>query len=202
MLTWVKPTDKPPFSSLSMTLSHTDCLPALSPLVSSFFFVHPSHFILSDPHPPQMKTWLNFRVGGFTLRYVSDNMWNISFSLLPSPLILGGDKSIAIYDSFVAAGRSLLPCLAVIPADSFRSVSLFKSCCNYTGFSICRRPDMIQTTATGRGERGAQRVNEKRDKTQWREAQEGEREGEREEMERRRGGKGQRGRDMVSRADW
>lgn len=99
-----------------------------------------------------MKTWLNFRVGGFTLHYVSDNMWNISFSLLPSPLILGGDKSIAIYDSFVAAGRSLLPCLAVIPADSFRSVSLFKSCCNYTGFSICRRPDMIQTTATGRGE--------------------------------------------------
>lgn len=73
------------------------------------------------------------------------------FHSLPSPLILGGDKSIAIYDSFVAAGRPLLPCLAVIPADSFRSVSLFKSCCNYTGFSICRRPDMIQTATRGEG---------------------------------------------------
>lgn len=80
------------------------------------------------------------------------------------PLVLVGDKSIAIYDSFVAAPRPLLPCLAVIPGDSFRSVSLFKSCCNYTGFSICRRPDMIQTAMTGRGE--AQRVNEKGDKTQ------------------------------------
>ena len=75
------------------------------------------------------------------------------FSLPPSPLIVARDKSIAIYDSFVAAGRPLPPCLAVIPADSFRSVSLFKRCCNYTGFSICRRPDMIQTTATARGER-------------------------------------------------
>lgn len=77
------------------------------------------------------------------------------FSLPPSPLILTGDKSIAIYDSFVAAGRPPLPCLAVIPVDSFRSMSLFKSCCNYTGFSICRRPDMIQTTTMGTGEKGS-----------------------------------------------
>lgn len=90
--------------------------------------------------------------------------------LPPSPPILAGDKSIAIYDSFVAAARPLLPCLAVIRADSFRSVSLFKSCCNYTGFSICRRPDMIQSATTG--ESGAQRVNEKRDKAQWQEDQE------------------------------
>lgn len=100
-----------------------------------------------------------------------DNMWNIFFfsPLPPSPPILAGDKSIAIYDSFVAAARPLLPCLAVIRADSFRSVSLFKSCCNYTGFSICRQPDMIQSATTG--ESGAQRVNEKRDKAQWQEDQ-------------------------------
>lgn len=111
--------------------------------------------------------------------------------LPPSPADLAGDKSIVIYDSFVAAGRPLLPCLAVIPVDSFRSMSLFKSCCNYTGFSICRRPDMIQTTTAGTGGEGAQRVNEERDKTQWWKEQESE------------GGRrcGERGRDMVSRAD-
>lgn len=117
-----------------------------------------STLLISFSHVfPSMTTWLNFRVGGFTSplclrQYVKC----ISFtpSLPPSPLILAGDKSIAIYDSFVAVGRPLLPCLAVIPVDSFRSVSLFKSCCNYTGFSICRRPDMIQAAATGRG--GAQ----------------------------------------------
>lgn len=61
------------------------------------------------------------------------------------PAVAGGDKSVATYDSFAAAARPRPPCLAVIPADSFRSVSLFKRRCNYTGFSICRRPDMIQT---------------------------------------------------------
>lgn len=61
------------------------------------------------------------------------------------PAVAGGDKSVATYDSFAAAARPRPPCLAVIPADSFRSVSLFKRRRNYTGFSICRRPDMIQT---------------------------------------------------------
>lgn len=54
---------------------------------------------------------------------------------------------------------------------------------------------MIQSATTG--ESGAQRVNEKRDKAQWQEDQARESE----EMEGTRGGKRQRGRDMVSRAD-
>lgn len=126
-------------------------------------FSLPYLFILS--HFPEnvnmIKLWSRWIYPPLYLRQYVKFLF---FSRLPSLLILAGDKSIAIHDSFVAAGRPLLPCLAVIPVDSFRSVSLFKSCCNYTGFSICRRPDMIQTTTTGRGKRGAQRVNEKRDK--------------------------------------
>lgn len=67
------------------------------------------------------------------------------------PAVAGGDKSVATYDSFAAAARPRPPCLAVIPADSFRSVTLFKRRRNYTGFSICRRPDMIQTRNGKRG---------------------------------------------------
>lgn len=67
------------------------------------------------------------------------------------PAVAGGDKSVATYDSFAAAARPRPPCLAVIPADSFRSVTLFKRRRNYTGFSICRRPDMIQTRRGNQG---------------------------------------------------
>lgn len=90
------------------------------------------------------------------------------------PAVTGGDKSVATYDSFAAAARLRPPCLAVISADSFRSVTLFKRRRNYTGFSICRRPDMIQTR---RSERGwvwlvegvsAQRPHKVGDKAQWR----------------------------------
>lgn len=146
----------------------------LSHWLSLFFSISPTSFSLSTHLmlPPSSSHHLNenmIKLQRSRIAPMSQTLCEIYiFSLLPSPFILGGDKSTAIYDSFVAAGRPLLSCLAVIPADSFRSVSLFKSCCNYTGFSICRRPDMIQTTTAGQGgERGAQRVNGKGDKAQW-----------------------------------
>lgn len=58
---------------------------------------------------------------------------------------------------------------------------LLRSCCNYTGFNICRRPDMIQSNPH---ERGAQCVNESRDKNTM-VGSKREREVEQEEMEGR-----------------